>query len=263
MLDAINRFFIYHPRPYMPDDYLGGPEGMVELGFRTSQGRQFAWYIPPRPGGGLPRELWVLFNGNAGTARGWRFFAEDFPGEEAGFLCVEYPSYGKSEGRPSPDAILDASNGALDALAEYLEVEVPGLERRLNVLGHSLGSGTGLRFALDHPVNRIVLVAPFTSLRDMARLFYSWPLPAFLRHHMDNDRMLAKLAARENPPRVSIIHGTEDEVVPVQMGRQLAGMFPEMVTYSEVEKADHEIILDEYRYRVFELMLEEPVIEKV
>ena len=41
------------------------------------------------------------------------------------------------------------------------------------------------------------------------------------------------------PPRVTIINGAADELIPVTMGRSLAAEFPSIVSYVEVSGADH------------------------
>ncbi len=112
------------------------------------------------------------------------------------------------------------------------------------MLGHSLGAATGLNFAARHPVERIVLIAPFTTMRAMARRSVGWPLCWLLLHNYDNRARLRELAARPHPPRIAIFHGEDDQFIPVAMGRGLAAMFPGMIAFHPVPGAGHASVLD-------------------
>src|SRR5438132_1403133 len=76
---------------------------------------------------------------------------------------------------------------------------------------------------------RSVLVSPFTNMRDMGRRMVGWPLCLLCEHNFDNRARLAELAARANPPRVDIFHGTNDRSIPFWMGESLASAFPRMI----------------------------------
>ena len=59
----------------------------------------------------------------------------------------------------------------------------------------------------------------------------------------DNPANLRAIAIRKPIPRVAIFHGTEDEVIPVRMGRELAREFS-FVEFFAVEGADHVSVLN-------------------
>lgn len=242
---------IYNPTPYHPTYRASLPERTRELEFLTTAGRQLAFFVPsgsPSPDPEkIPRRLWVLLGGNSSVALNWIGWVRESPDPEAAFLLVDYPGYGCCEGSPSPEGILANCEGAFDALARELGVPADTLAGRTSVLGHSLGAAAALQFAARHPVRRVVLVAPFTSMRDMARRVVGRPLAWLLRHSFENEARLRELAARPDPPRVTILHGTADNVVPVEMGRRLAAAFPRMVDYLELPGADHVTVLDSVR----------------
>src|SRR5205085_1923334 len=83
-------------------------------------------------------------------------------------------------------------------------------------LGHSLGAAAALSAADALSLTRVVLLAPFTSMTDMARRTVGWPLCYINRHRFDNLARLAALASRG--ARVHVFHGALDEVIPVALG---------------------------------------------
>jgi len=247
LLYFLQHKMIYHPQPYRADyKRLMGPKD-AEIHYRTSQSKQVAFYVPPRSGDSAtsaPNTLWVAFGGNASLALFWMDTVDAAADENAGFLLVDYPGYGFSEGSPSPKAILESSDAAIDALANHLSTSVERLEQDLRVVGHSLGAASALQFAAKRPVTKAVLVSPFTSMREMVRHVFFKPIALLLSHHYDNDKRLEELSRAKNAPHVTILHGTDDNVIPLQMSRDLAKQFPGMVEYHEVPGADHVSILN-------------------
>lgn len=240
LFTGCQRRLIYFPRPYPEDFRRALPGGTVELAFKTPAGNQKAFYVPADGKASAPPDrLWACFNGNGSLALDWLDLVEKVHAPGVGFLLVDYPGYGANEGSPSRASIREASDGALEALAAHFHLAPAEIEKRMNVLGFSLGSGTGLDFAARHAPRRVVLCAPFTSLLDMARRTVGWPLCLLLLDRFDNAARLNDLAARADPPRVFLLHGTQDEVVPFEMGRVLAERHPEMIRFRSIPGAGH------------------------
>lgn len=226
------------------------PGRAVELTYDTSCGKQKCWYVPPRSATDpkqVPATTWMLFGGNASLALFWADTIAANPDDDAGFVLFEYPGYGHCEGKPSVETIGESGDSAVAALAKYLD-ETPenfADATTFRLMGHSLGSGMALQFALRHPnTDRIVLVAPFTSFREMANTVVTPFLGWLIRHKLDNIDALAKLEKRGADPQVIVIHGGRDNIVPVDMGRRFEEKFPDLVDYIETPHADHVNILD-------------------
>jgi pimeloyl-ACP methyl ester carboxylesterase len=197
---------IYHPRGYPAGFERMLPPGTSQIEYSIAAGRQVAFYVAPRSGETTPARLWVAFTGNASVALDWLYIIEQWPNKSDGFLLVDYPGYGRSEGRAGIASTRASADAALVALAARLPVEMSDLEPRLCVLGLSLGCAAGLDFAARHPVQRIALLAPFTSIAEVAATTFGRPASWLLREDYDNRARLRELAARTPPPRIAIFH---------------------------------------------------------
>ena len=246
MLALLQHKLIYHPRPYDSYEYaqLVGSE-FEEIRYRTSEGEQVAFYRPPTAGAKTPEFLWVFFSGNASLALNWAWLIQQAEAPGVGFLLIDYPGYGQCEGTASPKTILESAEQGLQETWALLGVSGNTGTPALGVFGHSLGAATGLQFAVRYPLRKVVLIAPFTSMEDMAALVVGrWGTP-FLRHNFDNRARLQELLKRDPAPEIHLFHGTADETVPVSMGRELAGFDLQKISYSELPKSTHNSILDD------------------
>jgi pimeloyl-ACP methyl ester carboxylesterase len=247
---------IYHPNAYRAEY----EERLVQMGgerlkFSTSQGAQTAFFIPPCARvSGLPETVWLCFAGNGSLALDWLHAAEVWDDRFA-YLLVDYPSYGDCEGKPTPARIRESSEAAFAALAGRLGLTEEALRGRSLVLGHSLGSAVALMAAEDLGIERGVLISPFSSMTEMGRLMLGWPLCHLNLHRYDNRRTLERVLVNEEA-RFVIYHGSEDEVIPVRMGRELAKRDESRIAFHEVAGAHHNDVLRLAGNRVGESMAE-------
>lgn len=110
---------------------------------------------PTAVGAGLPL---VMLHGGGPGASAWSNFGAALPGFATDFrtLLVDQPGFGGSD---RPDVVGNYYRHAADhvvALMDELGIE------RFHLLGNSLGGGTAMRLALEHPerVGRLVLMGP-------------------------------------------------------------------------------------------------------
>jgi hypothetical protein len=188
------------------------------------------WYLPPvpRPAAGGQAAALLWFYGNAETVSDVAPLVRDLRPLGIAVLIVDYRGYGESAGRASERGLyLDA-----DAAWEFLATRPDLAAHRIGVYGRSLGSAPALHLATTHAVRAVVLEAPFTSARAMAREHYRIIPPFLLRITMDNLHR-----ARQLDAPLLVIHGTADRVVPFAMGRAIAAAG--RGTLVAVDGADH------------------------
>jgi len=197
-------------------------------------------YIPSREV--LPKRLWIAFCGNGSLALDWLAnILVNYPDNGDAFLLVDYPGYGKN----AAYAMIDSTRASADAAVRALDERLHVSEERLAVctIGHSLGAAVALDFAVRHRVERVVAIAPFTTLREEAARVVGRQLARLLRENYDNRENLARIARHSPKTRIGIFHGTADDEIPVEMSRELAREFP-FVEFFAIDGADHVSVLN-------------------
>ena len=125
-------------------------------------------------------------------------------------LLVEYPGYGRSQGKPSQASITAAMLAAHEWAAARPDLD----PRRIVAYGRSVGGGAACALAREKPIAALVLESTFTSARRMARRY---ALPGFLvRDPFDNLSVV-----RGFPGPVLIVHGVQDDVIAARHARAL------------------------------------------
>ncbi|MGU3537868.1 alpha/beta hydrolase [Methylobacterium sp. A54F] len=200
-----------------PGAYLGGapqgtrsvPSGLEPISLTTGDGeRLYALWRAPRPGCGVV----ISFHGNGSQPEeAARFAADGWAAAGWGVIAPAYRGYRGSTGSPSEDGLI------ADGIATYLEAarRAPGAPILLH--GHSLGTAVAVAVAARAPHLGLYLEAPFDSLEGVVRRTMPYVPTLFLR---DTFRSAERIAGLSGP--VLIVHGSEDPIVPVKLGRRLA-----------------------------------------
>lgn len=227
--------------PLADADVFGGDFSAEALPFRHEMGMQVSYLL--RPSGTQVRFVYLVFGGNAMLARDWMSILEFAPDvievakkEGVAFLLVDYPGFGASAGSPSKASIGAAAHGALAAASIALHTP-DGPDISFGAIGHSIGCAAALGLAErqlsgEVQLEHLLLSAPFTTLPEMAQQmlpvlkFVPKELIGWLaaRNHWDNmaaSEQLARSGAAGAAPRVDIVHGDQDEMVPLAMGERL------------------------------------------
>jgi uncharacterized protein len=188
-----------------------------------------AWFIPG-PKADSPALLYLhgaRWNLSASATRidRWR---------QLGFavLAVDYRGFGKSTAVAPSEAY--AYEDAEAAWA-HLATLAPG--RPHFIVGHSLGGAIAAELARRHPeAAGLVMEATFTSVQDMIDQS-PWgflPVSLILTQRFDT---LSKVRELRMP--VLVTHGTNDSIVPFQMGQRLYDAVKGPKRFVKVEGAGH------------------------
>lgn len=229
---------IYHPRPYPSGYERVLPVNAIQIDYDVPFGRQTAFYVPGKEL--LPKRIWAAFCGNGSLALDWTAILTDYPKGDDGFLLIDYPGYGRNAGYATIDSTRTTANAAFKALAQRLGIDQDGIE--LGLIGHSLGAAAGLDFGAQHMVHRVVLISPFTTLREEAAYVVGGLLSRVLVENYDNRKNLREIVRRNPNVRIAIFHGADDTVIPVRMGADLKQHFP-AADFFPIQHADHATVL--------------------
>lgn len=240
---------MYFPSAYTRGELLKAEiQGIQRVEFTTDQGKQVAFYQPPAGGPTRealpPEDLWFVYCGNGSRVLDLAPIFQGLPdAAEAsrGVLLLDYPGYGSCEGKPSPASTLASGRAALTALWALKGWSgEPDARTAFHFLGHSLGCAGTLQLAAGlGRAGSVVLMSPFTSMRDMANArvtpVFSW----LLHHNFDNRASLQTVLKASPEARVTLVHGVKDTAIPVEMSRQLAAAHEGKISLIELPDADH------------------------
>lgn len=192
------------------------PHDARQVWVSTPAGQVEAWYLRPFDALSRPAPLILFAHGNGEIIDYWPD-AFDPPRQWGyGVLLLEYPGYGRSQGRPSETAITAAALAAFDWAASQPEID----SKRIVGYGRSLGAGAVCALLDQRPVAGLILESPFTTVRAFARRYGA---PGFLvRDPFDN---LSRLRQYTGP--ILILHGAHDAIIPPAHSRTLAANAPQ------------------------------------
>ncbi|MFO1327012.1 MAG: alpha/beta fold hydrolase [Rubrivivax sp.] len=164
-----------------------------------------------------PRALVFYLHGNAGNLQSWFVNADFWRRANVDLFMIDYRGYGKSTGRISSQAQLEA-----DVRAAWAAVAPEYAGRPVVVFGRSVGTGLASTLAAELQPALTVLVSPYTSLRALAAEHYPWVPTALLRYRLASDEALARVRTP-----VLLLHGAEDRLIPPSHSQALAARAPQ------------------------------------
>jgi uncharacterized protein len=163
-----------------------------------------------------PRAVVFYLHGNAGNLDSWFVNAEFWRRMNVDLFMIDYRGYGKSSGRITSQAQLQADARAAWATLAPRYAGVP-----LVLFGRSLGTGLAADLAAELQPALTVLVSPYVSLQTLATEHYRWVPSAVLRYPMPTDEWLPRV---KGP--VLLIHGERDTLIPPSHSDRLAAKVP-------------------------------------
>lgn len=168
-----------------------------------------AWYVPhTRPKGT------VLFcHGNAGNMADRIQSLKTFHYLGYNVLIFDYRGYGRSEGKPNERGTYRDAEAAWCHLIET-QGELP---ERVVLFGRSLGGAVAIDLATRHAPGALVVESTFTSLVDIGKRQYPFlPVGLLCAYRYESIDKVSGLSC----PKL-FIHGTDDELVPLNNARRL------------------------------------------
>jgi fermentation-respiration switch protein FrsA (DUF1100 family) len=223
-------YFPTHDVPATPKNWGFKYE---DVHFKSKDGTLLhGWFVPRR--GKQAKATVVFSHGNAGSIGHHLGFILWFADAGYNVLTYDYRGFGQSAGSVDRRGMLDDVRAAFGYVAKRSDVN----GQRLISFGHSLGGANSLAALAEAPVNglrAVITDAAFSSYRAMAET-----LAGQLGANLVTDEWAPKdSVAKISPVPLLIVHGTNDEVVPVAQGRVLFKTAREPKTMFEVKDGRH------------------------
>ncbi|MBT6345778.1 MAG: alpha/beta hydrolase [Nitrospina sp.] len=229
LLSSENKI-IFHPSRYPDGFWSPASEGVLaqDIYFTAEDGvKLHGWFIPAE--NAVATLLW--FHGNAGNISHRLDNIQRLARLNLNVFIFDYRGYGRSEGVPSEAGIYKDSQAAYDAVLRLDGVSVD----TLFLFGRSLGGICAVQTAMNWPAKGLLLESVFTNSSDMARkIFPLIPLGWAMKSKLDAVSKVPHLRL----PKL-FLHGTDDEIVPYDMGRKLFDAAAEPKTFYSIAGAGH------------------------
>lgn len=173
----------------------------------------------------MPQARGVVFylHGNSGNLENWFVNTEFYRSMNMDLFMLDYRGFGKSTGVNTSEAQLLA-----DAQAAWAAIAPLYAGRTVVFIGRSLGTGVAARMTAALPEDQrpdlLMLVSPYLSMQAMAKANYPYVPGALLRYPLHTDEAL--LAMKGQQPRVVLLHGDRDALIPYAHSETLAQSVP-------------------------------------
>ncbi|BAL74422.1 alpha/beta hydrolase [Bradyrhizobium cosmicum] len=185
----------------------GFPQAEEHVLTTSDSEKIIVWHVPPEPG----RPVVLFFHGNGDFLAGLAGRFKAITADGSGLVALSYRGYAGSSGAPSEDGLLRDGEAAYSFAAARYEA------RRIVAWGFSLGTGVAIAIASGHPVGKLILEAPYTSIADVAASHFRLvPVRLLMRDPFHSDERIGRVTAP-----LLIVHGAQDQTIPIAFGEKL------------------------------------------
>ena len=230
ILVGCERWIVYHPYKYPEGNWSPSLSSVSkeDIHFVASDGVPLhGWYFPSN----RSKSTLLWFHGNAGNITHRLENIKMMKRLNIDIFIFDYRGYGKSEGKPDESGIYLDSQAAYDWLVKVKKI----MPENIILFGRSLGGVFAIEVASKNPAAGIILESVFPSASKMARkMFPVLPLSWAIKSRFDAIGKVPNLKL----PKL-FLHGTQDEVVPYKLGRELFSAAATPKIFYDIKGAGH------------------------
>lgn len=225
---SLDELLLFYPAKYPKGQWQ--PKGLVfeDAWFEAEDGtRLHGWFCPCRN----PRGVFLFAHGNAGNVSYYGPFLKYLQTRlGVTVLAFDYRGYGRSEGTPTVEGVLQDARAARRFLVRRAGIK----ETEVVLMGRSLGGAVVVQLAAEANPRWLILESTFSSLKDTASHHYprlAWLVPA---SKLDS---VAQIARYQGPLLQS--HGDADQTIPIALGWKLFQAAKGPKDFVRIPGADH------------------------
>ncbi len=226
---SLDELLLFFPSKFPKGNWAPRNLRYQDINFDSKDGTHLhGWYCPSKS----PRATILIAHGNAGnvTSRAnWLSYLQSRAGVSA--FVFDYRGYGRSEGVPTVEGVLQDGRAARAKLCELAEIK----PSEMILMGESLGGAIVVQLAADSAPRGLVLQSTFSSLRGIAKVHYpnlAWLVPEAKLNS------IATIKSYEGPLLQS--HGTTDRTIPYANGKALFLAANKPKTLITIKNRDHD-----------------------
>ncbi|ANE50533.1 alpha/beta hydrolase [Flavisolibacter tropicus] len=212
VLYLIQDLLFFHPKKLPADYQYQFTDPFTELNITVDDRNlnvvQFKAQTSNRKG------IVLYFHGNMRNIERYADQAPLFTKSGYEVWIVDYPGFGKSTGKRTEQAMYS------DAQLLYRMAAKEVADSSIIIYGRSIGTGVAAYLAAHVPCQQLILETPYYSIEAMAKHYAPiFPVKSLMNYRFPVYEYLQKVTAP-----VTILHGTQDEIIPYGQAQQLAAI---------------------------------------
>lgn len=228
-LRPIEKSVIYQPAKFPIGEWERPDLKIESVDFESLDGTQLHGWFLDHP---APQAIVLFMHGNGGNVSrcgdSMKILNER---NRLAIMSFDYRGYGKSDGQPTENGILEDARAARLWLARRKQVA----ESSIVLIGQSLGGGVAIDLASKDGARGLIVASTFTSLPDIAQGIVPWLLPKWNMTQRLNS--IDKIEHYHGP--ILIAHGDADKTIPFEHGKRLFEVANEPKRFVVIPGGDH------------------------
>ena len=227
---------IFHPRKLSPDYHFNFSQQYEEFQVKANDGILLNGVLFKNDSA---KGLIFYLHGNGGSIESYADVAAFYGALHYDVCMFDYRGYGKSEGNINNLEQLFEDNQTV-----YNEMKKQYPEEKIILLGYSLGTGFAAKLASENRPQRLILQAPYYSLKDMMMRQYKI-IPTFiLKYNIATNEYLKKCTMP-----ITVFHGTSDNTIYYGSSLKLKKEFKQGDTLITLPEQGHGRIIENPIYQ--------------
>jgi pimeloyl-ACP methyl ester carboxylesterase len=218
---------IFHPT-VLEENYRFKVGQEVEIALKDASSLNALWVKQANSKGIL-----LYLHGNRGSIARALYQTRYLQGHGYDIFIPDYRGFGKTEGRPSSDQQMFED---IEAVYSFLRDHYR--EDQIAVVGYSLGTAMATYLGKKFSPQHLFLIAPFSSMVDLKNHYLPYFPNFILRFPFRND-----LHVREGRAPITVLHGTEDPLIPFDLAKKIKEINPDLVDLIPLQGQSHRGII--------------------
>jgi pimeloyl-ACP methyl ester carboxylesterase len=234
----LSRQLLYHPQKitharlsHIRDHF---PQ-VFEIKINTHDGHRLHGWLLRKDLDLLPTIIYFGGNGEE-VSYNLEFFADKV---SANALLLNYRSYGLSTGSPSEKKLKSDAGLIYNHLLDHYNLK----PKQIIPMGRSLGSGIALFLAAQKKLQRVILVTPYDSIREVAYDYF----PNFLVRWSLSDTYETQELCRQFQGQMLVLAAAQDRVIHPSHAQKLCAGHPQK-EFVMLEQVGHNNIHNHKKY---------------